>query len=243
MSTYKIPLHERNGIVRVDLPQYRTGQAVREDIVETFGFEVFDISTSIPKKDQQEYLNLTYDSLNDISTITGLKKKQITWDGRLSLFLGMGALDRNRKYRTLGQYCSQIESIVIRHLPTGVLGHEWFHFIEDMIKKENLEIPEYKILQEMFTGDCEFRENAVMLDKMVSETHTGSNLAQSFYFQSPNEMFARAGEAYLFLKMLKAGGINRFLVESAMDPELYPFTELATVVDLMDGMFKRIVNT
>ena len=89
--------------------------------------------------------------------ITGLKQKQVTWNGRLSLFLGIGSLDCNRKYRTLGTYCSQVETIMIRHLPIGVLGHEWFHFFENMIKRKKLEPPEYKVLQEIFTsGDLIF---------------------------------------------------------------------------------------
>jgi hypothetical protein len=113
-------------------PDYRNGKDVTgEDLLEQFGFSGIEYGNWVSNKERQEVLNHAYDSLKDLSFVTGLPPKMMGLEGRLSLAFG----SRGRS-KASAHYETGYKAINLTKMKgAGSFSHEWAHaydhFLED----------------------------------------------------------------------------------------------------------------
>ena len=223
-------------------PSHRDGANVSfGDIVKIFGFKTATVGNWVTLQEQQIAANLFFDALCDLMTILQVPEKVISLNGTLSIAFGKGG----QKYCS-AHYNAQTRTLALaKNAGAGALSHEWFHafdnFISTRLFKEagtgnfaselwlnNHQIIDHPInyylescYQTIFLKPCsdelsDFFIRSVQADKAIG----------GFYYAQPQEVCARAFEAFIQDQPLK----NAFLVQGTkQSPEaklgVYPKNE------------------
>jgi hypothetical protein len=119
-------------------PDYRLGRDVTgEELMETFGFSGIEYGNWLPNKERQEVLNFAYDSFKDLASVTGLKDKDLSFDGRLAIAFGA----RGRSKASAHYEPGHLVINLTRMNGGGFLAHEWGHaldhYLHDRINKKH----------------------------------------------------------------------------------------------------------
>ena len=113
--------------MRKGLPRRENGQNVNaQALVDTFGFRGINFGNWTKQQERQEFLNLTYDSLLDMSEILGIPPRAIGLEGKLGL--AFGAQGRSS---AAGHFIPEFNEInLTRKNGAGSLAHEWWHALD-----------------------------------------------------------------------------------------------------------------
>lgn len=113
--------------MRTGLPRRQNNQNVNpEALMETFGFRGVNFGNWTKQSERQEFLNLTYDSLLDMTEILGIPPKAIGLEGKLGLAFGAQG-----RAGAAGHFMPEFNEInLTRKDGAGSLAHEWWHALD-----------------------------------------------------------------------------------------------------------------
>lgn len=113
--------------MRKALPRRQNNQNVNpEALMQTFGFRGVNFGNWTKQSERQEFLNLTYDSLLDMTEILGIPPKAIGLEGKLGLAFGAQG-----RAGAAGHFMPEFNEInLTRKDGAGSLAHEWWHALD-----------------------------------------------------------------------------------------------------------------
>ncbi|GGF59251.1 hypothetical protein GCM10011338_09400 [Alteromonas lipolytica] len=194
------------------------------DIVKIFGFRTASVGHWVSAQEQQVAANLFFDALCDLMAILDVPEQVISLRGTLSIAFGVGGQKHSSAH-----YNSATRTLALaKNAGAGSLAHEYFHAFDHFIatrflkaarpqdfasalwlqKHEVVEHPINSRLEDCYqhiflkphsSKPSDFFNNSAQADKALG----------SFYYAMPQEVVARAFEAYVQDHHYK----NEFLVK------------------------------
>jgi hypothetical protein len=230
---------------RLYKPFYRNGPSHRDgadvtfkDIVKIFGFKTAAIGAWVTKEEQQLAANLFFDALCDLMIILKVPEKVISLNGTLSVAFGKGG----QKYSS-AHYDAKTRTLALaKNAGAGALSHEWFHsfdhfitprFLHSTVHYEfasSLWLKNYQVKEHPLNRcleDCYqhifLKPNSDELSTLCVRSAAADKAVNTYYYSRPQEICARAFEAFVQDQPLK----NEFLVQGTkQSPEaklgIYP---------------------
>lgn len=210
---------------------YRKGQSHRDgadvcfqDIRRLFGFKSITIGRWVTVEEQQIAANLFFDALYDLIDILQVNERVISLNGSLSLAFGTGG----QKNANAHYHPAKRQLALAKNAGGGALAHEWFHAFDHYISQrfvahpvaqlfasqawlDDMELVEHPLnsrladcFQTLFLAD----DGTTPSDYVLRSVEADKAL-KTFYFATPQEMAARAFEAFIQDNPIK----NAFLVQ------------------------------
>ncbi|BDX05489.1 hypothetical protein MACH26_10100 [Planctobacterium marinum] len=248
-------------------PSHRDGADVSfNDIIKIFGFKTATVGNWVTKQEQQIAANLFFDALCDLMTILQVPEQVISLNGTLSLAFGKGG----QKYSS-AHYNSGTRTLALaKNAGGGALAHEWFHAFDHYISQKlfqkanhtdfasvlwlkNIQVIEHPInhLLENCYQHIFLKPNSDELSELFIKSAAADKSLNTYYYAQPQEVCARAFEAWVQDQPLK----NAFLVQGTKQSTeaklgIYPepqqrteiaghflryFAALGTALDRMEG--------
>lgn len=191
-----------------------------ELFAETFGFRGVEFGNWVENKKRQDDLNQAYDALMDLSSALHLPPKAMSLSG--SLALAFGARGRGGRQAPSAHY--EPVRIVInltKEGGAGSLAHEWLHAVDNYFARRDGGSPVAMMTQKtMYAGDV--REEVRQAFQGIRECMRGTGYhhrcmrldsrRKDSYWSLPEEMTARAFEAYIKESLQEQGIRNDYLV-------------------------------
>lgn len=228
-----------------------------EQVQELFGLKIIDFGEQTSLLYRQAALDLTLESLADLSILLGVHPSQIgltmnrhDYQGNLSLFIGMEQTEMTSS-DTLGQYHGTENLIQLAdRRGNGSLAHEFAHALDLYLGAEVFKTPEmYATARFVQTGNStpvpELSEllNAMLyrpdgrpseyLQKSLEWDRRTGQMGKLYWSSAP-EMFARAFACFVHDKMDEKGISNTFLVkenENCPEPEGFERKQLNLLME------------
>lgn len=224
-------------------PSHREGADVTfGDIIKIFGFKTATVGAWVTKEEQQIAANLFFDALCDLMTILQVPPKVISLNGTLSIAFGKGGQKHSSAH-----YNSATRTLALaKNAGAGALSHEWFHGFDHFITKkfiksaklnefasaawlDNKEINQHplnSLLEGCFQHIFLKKNNSNQLSPLFVNSVAADKEVGTYYYSRPQEMCARAFEAFIQDQPIK----NAFLVQGTQQsPEalagVYPQEE------------------
>lgn len=242
-------------------PDWRGGRDVTtREIMDTFGFRGIEFGRWLPQGERQSLLNITYDSMCDLTDLLGVPRRFVSIGGVCGLAFGSRGRGRNS-----GAAHFERDTWVYhftRTDPKGSFAHEMAHAFDAALFVRNYDpgvawprnraepasedYPEIEFLSQVMALDMEVSRYTTASDTVFAgfparhpanlwlfrdvmeclyDTRSSASYfrralrldgAQSPYWSTPPEMFARAFEAFVVSWMRNAGLRNDFLVSNAL---------------------------
>lgn len=228
-------------------PSHRDGADVTfNDIIKIFGFKTAVVGNWVTKVEQQIAANLFFDALCDLMTILQVPEKVISLNGSLSIAFGKGG----QKYSS-AHYNAHTRSLALaKNAGGGALAHEWFHAFDHYITTrlfqkasekdfasvlwlKNRQIVEHPLNH--YLEDCYqhifLKPDSDELSDLFAKSAAADKAMNSFYYAQPQEVCARAFEAFVQDQTLK----NAFLVQGTKQSAeaqmgIYPESEQRLII-------------
>lgn len=227
------------------------------DIVKIFGFKRIEIGAWVSKEEQQLAANLFFDALCDLMDILQVPSRVISLNSSLSLSFGKGG----HKHASAHYNSAKKQLALAKNAGGGALAHEWFHAFDHYIcqkfvhspkinefasalwleRKDIIQHPLNRYLQDCFQHIFLDAKNKDQLSLLFTSSVTADKTLGTCYYSMPQEVCARAFEAYVQDNQLK----NEFLVQGTKQSEearagVYPKGEQRA---LISGYFARYFAT
>jgi len=206
-------------------PSHRDGADVSfTDIIKIFGFKTAVVGNWVTKAEQQLAANLFFDALCDLMTILQVPEQVISLNGTLSLAFGKGGQKHSSAHYNAGTRTLALA----KNAGGGALAHEWFHAFDHYISPKffklanaqdfasvlwlkNRQIQEHKLNHylEACYQHIFLKPNSDELSDLMMKSVTADKAMNSYYYAQPQEVCARAFEAFVQDQALK----NAFLVK------------------------------
>lgn len=239
-------------------PNHRSGADVTfGDIIKIFGFKTATVGAWVTKEEQQIAANLFFDALCDLMTILRVPEQVISLNGTLSIAFGKGG----HKHAS-AHYNSATRTLALaKNAGAGSLSHEWFHSFDHFITTkfvktakinefasavwlENKDIiphPLNRCLEDCFQFTFLDSSRTDQISLLFENSVAADKAVGAYYYSMPQEICARAFEAYVQDNQLK----NEFLVQGTKLSEeaqagVYPQGEQR---ELISGYFARYFTT
>lgn len=249
---------------RLHRPFYRNGPSHRDgadvsfaDLVKIFQFRSVTIGKWVTKQELQMAANLFFDAFCDLMLILDVPESVISLNGTLCLAFGTGG-----KPTSCAHYDARQKKLALaKNAGGGALAHEWFHAFDHYIARKLFEEPVNSIdfatklwlersdliahplnqyldecFQVLFLSEDKKHTNTYMNDAMRIDKSMNT-----YYFSQPQELAARAFEAFTQDHPLK----NQFLVSGTKQSteaklNLYPSNEMKST---LNPLFSRYFST
>lgn len=216
---------------RLKQPYYRNGPDHREgndvsfgDILRTFGFRTATVGKWVTKEEQQIAANLFFDAFCDLMTILQVPEQVLSLNGELSIAFGKGGQKHSSAHYNAGTRTLALA----KNAGGGALAHEWFHAFDHYICQKlfsgqhhmqfasaawlDKQVPVNHSLNAMLE-DCFqhifLEPNSDKLSRLFLNSVAMDKSLKSFYYAQPQEVCARAFEAFIQDNQIK----NAFLVQ------------------------------
>jgi hypothetical protein len=230
---------------RLYQPFYRNGPSHRDgadvtfgDIVKIFGFRSAKVGAWVSKEEQQIAANLFFDALCDLMTILQVNEQVISLRGTLSIAFGSGG---NKHSSALYNPATKTLALA-KNAGAGALAHEYFHAFDNFITRRFLKkasakdfasalwLQRNQVIEHPLNDLLErcyqyifLKQNSDQPSDVFVKSVKADKALGSFYYAMPEEVSARAFEAYVQDNPLK----NDFLVKGTkQSPEaklgIYP---------------------
>lgn len=109
-------------------PQWRTGDATPDDLMQTFGFKGVNYGNWVPDNERQALTNASFDSFMDLADILNVPTTEIGKAGLLGLAIGAQGSGK-----FAGHFVPGLNEInETRFSSGGVASHEWGHFVDHL---------------------------------------------------------------------------------------------------------------
>lgn len=185
-------------VQRNNMRDVRHGRNISVDeLRRTFGFAGINRGTTMPNKEFKKNLNLAYDAFYDLAETLGIDKKDIGFNGKLSLsFGGRGSGKAMAHFEPSNNVIN-----LTREKGAGTFSHEWFHALDHYIADKG---DDYGT--ESLTGILHDTVSKVMYKEDgsdVSDYYINSKKADNIlnskktYWSKTSEMTARAFACYM----------------------------------------------
>ena len=201
----------RTGISR------REGDVTPELFAETFGFRGVEFGNWVENRTRQEDLNQAYDALIDLSAALHLPPKAMSLSGSLSL--AFGARGRGGRQAPSAHY--EPVRVVInltKEGGAGSLAHEWLHAVDNYFARRDGGSPVAMMTQKTLYAACGKKRAFQGVREGIRGTgfhHRSMRLdsrRKDSYWSLPEEMTARAFDAYIKESLQEQGIRNDYLV-------------------------------
>lgn len=232
---------------------YRGGQNVgAKEVMDFFGFRAIEFGNYVSQKERQDFLNMLYDSLMDLSNVIGISPRALSLGGDLAMAYGARG-----KSGASGHYEADRNVInITKTKGSGVLAHEWMHALDRYFSgfdKNRIEIGNQKYATSgKYSPNIrqEMKGAFVNLMKSIksSEFYERSKRLSS-YHSLDTELAARALQDYVIRRLEEKGSVNDFL-SNHLPPEkwdgsqdTYPFpvgNEVEKIGSAFDNLFNAI---
>lgn len=220
---------------RIHRAYYRNGQHHRAgadvsfgDIVKIFGFRSIEIGRWVSAEEQQIAANLFFDALSDLMDILQVPVEVISLNSSLSLSFGKGG----QKHACAHYNSAKRQLALAKNAGGGALAHEWSHSFDHFITSrflkstqahdfaserwlQNAEVINHPInacleacYQSMFLQQGSHEPSMLFTQSAKVDRNT-----KSYYYSRPQEVFARAFEAFVQDQPIK----NAFLVKGTKE--------------------------
>ena len=230
---------------------------------ETFGWRGVQWGNYVEQSRRQQDLDRAYDSLMDLSGVIGVPARALSLNGTLGL--AFGARGKGGKNAPAAHYePSNVVINLTKEHGAGSLAHEWLHGADNYFAKleggpggmmtegaRNAAVrPEMVAAWDQVSKairSTQMRRRSMALDKRRSKP----------YWATPDEMAARAFEAYIIAKLQDQGAANDYLANivsekfwQAQDALLghegedtYPYpteSEMGPIREAFDNFFRVV---
>ena len=218
-ATGEYKAYYRNG------PHHRAGADVSfNDIMKIFGFRTATVGAWVTPHEQQIAANLFFDALCDLMAILRVPKQVISLKGSLSIAFGSGG----QKHASAHYNAVSRTLALAKNAGAGSLSHEWFHAFDHFISTRAFQ----HVTKQDFASQC-WLDNKVLIQhpinqhlascyqhiflqqnsaepsKLFIDSSAADKANKIYYYSRPQEMSARAFEAFVQDQSLK----NAFLVK------------------------------
>ena len=241
-------------------PNHRSGADVSfGDIVKIFGFRTIEIGRWVTKQEQQLAANLFFDALCDLMDILQVPKQVISLNSSLALSFGKGG----QKYACAHYNSAKRQLALAKNAGGGALAHEWFHGFDHFITTRFLksaqrhnfaseiwlkhndiqEHPLNRCLQDCYQHIF-LKPNSDQLSDLFVNSVAVDKTMKGFYYSKPQEISARAFEAFIQDHTLK----NAFLVGGTKQSEeaklgVYPQGEQRLIISQYFARYFSILGS
>lgn len=205
-------------------PSHRDGADVSfRDVVKIFGFKSATIGQWVSREEQQIAANLFFDALCDLMLILQVPEKVISLNGTLSIAFG-----KFGKPNVSAHYNASTRTLALaKNAGPGALAHEYFHAFDHFISPKfihnaqphefasQLWLERHKVIEHPLNNlleacyqDIFLKPNSDEFTDLLQRSVIADKNLGSYYFASPQEVCARAFEAFVQDSSIK----NAFLV-------------------------------
>ncbi len=218
-----------------------------------FNLRSIEFGNWMNQEDRANFLYATMLSLHHLAKIFKIKDHQIGLDGKLSIALGARG-----KGGAAGHYEATPYSVIniTKTQGIGVLAHEYAHAVDNVISfytggktqkfvsggRTTRKGFDESIAQSgnWFEQQFESFFNILYFDHRGAETKFNESISKKEeYWNRRNEVFARASEVWVKLKLNGLGIKNHFLVAGAGGPAYPDVPLLMKVGSLMNQLYKK----
>ncbi len=259
----QVPFERENeNAPRTGTPR-REGDITPEVFGETFGFRGVEFGNWVENRKRQDDLNRAYDALMDFSAALRLPPKAMSLSG--SLALAFGARGRGGKQAPSAHYePARVVINLTKQSGAGSLAHEWLHAVDNYFARKDGGSPVAMMTKgTRYAGDV--REEVRQAFQGVRESMRGTGYhhrcmrldsrRKDSYWSQPEEMTARAFEAYIKDALQKQDIRNDYLVnvrdkeswdkatENSAMKGTYPYPaegEMESIRNAFDKLFATI---
>ncbi|NVJ61520.1 MAG: hypothetical protein HWE27_14075 [Gammaproteobacteria bacterium] len=194
-------------------PSHRDGADVTfGDIVKIFGFKSATVGNWVTHEEQQLAANLFFDALCDLMMILEVDEQVISLKGSLSIAFGSGG----NKYSSAHYSLTTRTLALAKNAGAGSLAHEYFHAFDHFIasrlfentkrndfasslwleKNNPIDHPINYLLSDCFQSIF-LTPNGEDPSKFFKDSLKADKAYKQMYYALPEEMAARAFEAYI----------------------------------------------
>lgn len=221
-----------------------TAQAATDSIIKRNGFRGLQYGNSVTDSERRHHVKKAAEAMLDLADMTGLPDRAIGLNG--SLGLAIGARGRGGAMAHFEPGLKVIN--LTRKNGVGTFAHEWGHALDNYISKNGgsflskegiygkQEDKTRSSMREVKESFLSSGYGAQVYRAIVAERKSGK-LISSDYWTSSEEMFARAFETHIQLKLRKAGRVNSYLTQ-ATNHDLWPSRAQA---EAMEPMFDKLL--
>ncbi len=218
-----------------------------------FNLRSIEFGNWMNQEDRANFLYATMLSLHHLAKIFKIKDRQIGLGGKLSIALGARG-----KGGAAGHYEATPYSVIniTKTQGIGVLAHEYAHAVDNVISfytggksqkfvsggRTTRKGYDEAIAESGNWFEQQFEEffNILYFDKKGAETKFNQSISKKEeYWNRRNEVFARASEVWVKIKLNGAGIKNHFLVLGAGGPAYPDVPLLMKVGPLMTKLYKK----
>lgn len=232
---------------------YRNGEMHRagadvsfSDIIKVFGFKSAQVGNWVNKEEQQIAANLFFDAFSDLMDILSVPEQVISLNGTLSLSFGVGG----NKHASAHYNSAKRQLALAKNAGAGALAHEWFHAFDHFITARFLQSSEvHQFASELWLNNSPVKKhpindyleqcyqhiflkpNSDELSLLFEKSVAADKAVKAFYYSRPQEICARAFEAFIQDNALK----NEFLVQGTKQTKeakagVYPLGEQRALI-------------
>jgi hypothetical protein len=219
-----------------------TAQAATDTIVSRLGFRGLQYGNSVTDDERRHHVQKAAEAMVDLADMTGLPDRAVGLNGTLGL--AIGARGRGG---AMAHFEPDLKVInLTRKNGVGTFAHEWAHALDNYAAggtgfvSQNRGTPELveSMRQVQFSMiKSGFADQVQVAVRTMKKDGLGIS---ADYWTSREEMFARAFEAHVQLKLGKAKRVNTYLTQPT-GHELWPTRKQAEEMEpLFDALLARI---
>jgi hypothetical protein len=219
-----------------------TAQAATDTIVNKLGFRGLQYGNSVTDDERRHHVQKAAEAMVDLADMTGLPDRAVGLNGTLGL--AIGARGRGG---AMAHFEPDLKVInLTRKNGVGTFAHEWAHALDNYAAggtgfvSQNRGTPE--LIESMNQVQWSMIKSgfADQVQKAVRSMKKGGLGISADYWTSREEMFARAFEAHVQLKLDKAKRVNTYLTQPT-GHELWPTRKQAEEMEPMfDALLARV---
>jgi hypothetical protein len=206
--------------------EHRGGADVSfQDVLRLFRFRSIQIGKWVTKEEKRIAANLFFDALCDLMDILQVPENVISLNGTLSLGFGVGG----QKHASAHYNSAKKQLSLAKNAGAGALAHEWFHafdhyiaskmfavsgsnlFASEIWLNENAKLNEHALNNQLALcfKHIFLQNNGAEASELMQKSVFVDHKLKSFYYARPQEVAARAFEAFIQRHPIK----NAFLVQ------------------------------
>jgi hypothetical protein len=219
-----------------------TTQAATDTIVNKLGFRGLQYGNSVTDDERRHHVQKAAEAMVDLADMTGLPDRAVGLNGTLGL--AIGARGRGG---AMAHFEPDLKVInLTRKNGVGTFAHEWAHALDNYAAggtgfvSQNRGTPE--LIESMNQVQWSMIKSgfADQVQVAVRSMKKGGLGISADYWTSREEMFARAFEAHVQLKLDKAKRVNTYLTQPT-GHELWPTRKQAEEMEPMfDALLARV---
>jgi hypothetical protein len=228
--------------------EHRGGADVNfQDVLRLFRFRSIQIGKWVTPEEKRIAANLFFDALCDLMDILQVPENVISLNGTLSLGFGVGG----QKHASAHYNSAKKQLSLAKNAGAGALAHEWFHafdhyiaskmfaasgsnlFASEIWLHENAQLNEHALNNQLALcfNHIFLQNDGAQASELMQKSVFIDHKLKSFYYARPQEVAARAFEAFIQSHPIK----NAFLVQGTKKSAeaklgIYPSGEQLAVI-------------